>query len=488
MSDYQSYDVIIIGGGPAGVTAALRASELGARTALIERDVLGGTCTNDGCVPTRVIAKAARLYRDTELFELYGLSPVQPSINFSRLLTRAQQVVEEVHEKKQLLSHLQGVGVDVFDRAGAARFASPHQVDMANGRTIVGQKIIICAGGQARRLPVPGGELALVHSDLWTMQTLPASVVIAGAGATGMQLATIFRTFGTQVTIIDLAARLLPGEDADVSAGITSAFVDQGIRVLTDTRITALRRSSANIIEVATEREGQEDRIHAEVVISAVGWPGNIDALNLSAAGVQTNGPYVKVDPFLRTSAPSVYAAGDITGQIMLVQTASQQARIAVENALSEAGMHYREQLVPHGGFTDPEYGAVGLTEAQAVERFGRENVVIARVPFTDIDRAVIDGRTEGFIKLLVHRQSHEVIGAHFVGEQAIELVNVVAAGMIDGLKVGNLAALDFAYPSFCAVIAAAARQIARELRVVPLVAVWRELGRMRIAEWERSG
>lgn len=488
MSDYQSYDTIIIGGGPAGVTAALRASELGARTVLIERGVLGGTCTNDGCVPTRVIAKAARLYRDTELFELYGLGAVQPTIDFGRLLARAQQVVEEVHEKKQLLSHLRGVGVEVLDRVGTARFASPHQVDLEDGRTVVGQKIIICAGGQARRLPVPGGELALVHSDLWAMKALPASVVIVGAGATGMQLATVFRTFGAQVTVVDLASRLLPGEDIDISAGITRAFLDQGIRVLTDTRIIALKRSGPAAIEMTMERDGQQDRCTAEVVISAVGWPGNIDALRLSAAGVQTNGPYVAVDGYLRTSAPSVYAAGDITGQIMLVQTASQQARIAVENALSEGGTLYREQLVPHGGFTDPEYGAVGLTEAQAVERFGRENVAVARVPFTDIDRAVIDGRSDGFIKLLAHRQSHEVIGAHFVGEQAIELVNVVAAGMIDGLKIGNLAGLDFAYPSFCAVIAAAARQIARELRVVPVVAVWRELGRLRIAEWERSG
>ncbi|MBW4438016.1 MAG: NAD(P)/FAD-dependent oxidoreductase [Pleurocapsa minor GSE-CHR-MK-17-07R] len=483
---YKAYDLVVIGGGPAGVTAALRGRELGARTALVERGLLGGTCTNDGCVPTRVLAKAARLFRDTELFELYGLDAQRPTVDFRRLLERAQQVVYQVQEKKQLMDHLQSVGVDVFAETGNASFGSRHQLDTANGGRVIGQRFVICAGGRARRLPVPGGELALTHSDIWSIQSLPESVNIIGAGATGVQLATIFNTFGAKVRIIDFAPRLLPTEDLEVSRAIQAAFEANGIEVVTGTKILALEKRDDGQIDLVTETDGQQHKIQGEAVLAAVGWPGNTDTLNLAAVGIETNGPYVKVDEYLRTSAENIYAAGDITGKIMLVQTASQQARIAVENALGQSPTAYVEQLVPHGGFTDPEYGAVGLTEAQAREQLGADNVVVATVPMADIDRAVIDGRTEGFGKLIARRDTGALLGAHFVGEQAIELTNVVAAGLIDGLKVDRLAELEFAYPSFCAVIAAAARQIARELQSVTVVAQWRELSRKRMAEWER--
>jgi pyruvate/2-oxoglutarate dehydrogenase complex dihydrolipoamide dehydrogenase (E3) component len=486
MSTYQSYDLIVIGGGPAGVTAALRARELGARTALVERGLLGGTCTNDGCVPTRALAKAARLYRDSELFALYGLEAERPRVDFRKLLERAQQVVYQVQEKKQLMDHLQSVGVDIFAEAGNASFASRHQLETANGIRLVGDRFVICAGGRARKLPVPGGELALTHSDLWSMQAMPESVNIIGGGATGAQLATIFNTFGARTRIIDFAPRILPTEDIEVSEAVAAAFEAHHIEVITSTKILALEEQPDGSIDLVTETGGEQSRLQGQAVIAAVGWPGNVDTLNLAAAGIETRGPYVQVDDFLCTSVDNIWAAGDITGRIMLVQTASQQARIAVENALTRESTRYVEQLVPHGGFTDPEYGAVGLTEAQAREQFGAENVAVATVPMADIDRAVIDGRTDGFCKLVAHREMGQVLGAHFVGEQSIELTNVIAAGMVDGLNVESLAALEFAYPSFCSVIAGAARQIARDIHSIPVVAEWRDLAPRRMAEWER--
>jgi dihydrolipoamide dehydrogenase len=227
------YEVAVVGGGPAGVTAALRARELGASVALVERGNLGGTCTNDGCVPTRVLAHAARLARDAEQYADYGLVGDPPTVDFPRLLNRTQRIVYEVHEKKQLRSRLEGSGVCVFDRAGDARFADPHTLALGDGTNVEAERFVLCAGGHARRLPFPGADLALTHSDVWGMKELPCSVTIVGAAATGCQLASVFAAFGARVTLLEVAPRILPGEDVVVSEGVAEAFARRGIETVT---------------------------------------------------------------------------------------------------------------------------------------------------------------------------------------------------------------------------------------------------------------
>lgn len=481
------YDILVIGGGPAGTTAALRARELGAKTALVERGLLGGTCTNDGCVPTRVLAKAARLLRDSQQFADYGLDAPLPTVDFARLMARTQQVVYQVQEKKQLLDHLEGLGVEVFHNVGGAQFEDDHTVRLADDRLLEGQQIILCAGGRARRLDVPGGEHALIHSDVWQMTVMPRSVAIIGGGATGCQLASVFNAFGADTLLMDVAKRLLPPEDELVSSTIMHEFERDGIEVLVGIGgVKRIEPLDAGGYELTIEVDGQEETRTVDAVIASVGWPSNGDTLNLAAAGVEMNGPFVKVDDYLRTSVPHIFAAGDVTGRMLLVQSASHQARVAVENAmLGRMGIERTDEnrLVPHGGFTDPEYAGVGLTEEQA-----RKNgkVAVATVPYSDMDRAVIDGRPVGFCKIIVDPTTHRLLGAHVVGEQAVEAVNILATAIAGELKVETLSELEFAYPTFAAVIGLAARQLARELRAVPLHSQWHELGIKRLAEWER--
>lgn len=480
----MNYDLIILGGGPAGVTAALRASELshGAKIALLERNRMGGTCTNDGCVPTRALAKAARLLRDADQFSAYGLIGAPPTVDLPALLSRTQQIVYTIQEKKQLIQNLQTSGVDVFTETGDAQFVDPHTLETTAGGRFQAEKFILCVGGHARRLPFPGAEYALTHSDVWSLKTLPKSVAIIGAAATGCQLASIFRDFGAEVWLLELAPRIVPAEDRHVSEAMETSFKRKGIHVMTGFAGVERIEKGAEGLRVVPPN-GNGDRVPpVDAVILAVGWPGNVESLNLPAAGIALGSVpergFIPVNDYLQTAAPHIFAAGDITGRMMLVQSAGYEARIAAENAVLGAQQTYGHYIVPHGGFTDPEYGSVGLTEVQA------ENAVVAVVPYADIDRAVIDGHTTGFCKLIVSRETRQILGAHVVGEQAVEIVQLIAASMAAESKIEQLAGLELAYPTYTAIVGLAARRIAYEMGLVPLAPEWRALGRQ-AADWE---
>jgi pyruvate/2-oxoglutarate dehydrogenase complex dihydrolipoamide dehydrogenase (E3) component len=479
-------DVIVIGGGPAGVTAALRARTLGASVCLVERGNLGGTCTNDGCVPTRVLARTARLMRDADQYASYALAGERPTLDFPLLLERTQEFVYRVHEKKQLRSHLEEAGVKVLANTGEARFAGADALLVGTGgdeQELHANKFIICAGGHARRLPFPGSEHALTHSDVWSMKRLPASMAIIGGAATGCQLASVFSAFGSRVTLVEVMPRLLSAEDSSVSQAIEDAFSRRGIEVLAGIGSIERIEQYEDMFRLVYEQGGETKTLSVEIVVLAVGWPGNLEGLSLPAAGVETARGYITVDDTIRTTAPNIYAAGDITGRMMLVQSATGEGTVAAENAVLGVERPYTHRIVPHGGFTDPEYASVGLTEEQARLHY---NCAIASVPFTDLDRAIIDRRTEGFCKLIVDRSTRLIVGAHVVGEEAVEIVQVAAAGMAAAMKVEQLASLELSYPTFTAIIGLAARQILGEMD--ELVGAGTEvLRRPRAGEWERT-
>jgi pyruvate/2-oxoglutarate dehydrogenase complex dihydrolipoamide dehydrogenase (E3) component len=477
------FDVAVIGGGPAGVTAALRAAELGARVALVERDRPGGTCTDDGCAPTRVLAKAARLMRDAEQLADYALSSSPPALDLRELLAATQRTVYELHEKKQLVGHLERAGIHLLAGGGPARFTDPRRVIVGDGTELEAETFIVACGGHARRLPFPGSELAMTHGDVWTMRELPRSMAIVGAAATGAQLASIFAAFGARVTLLELAPRIVPAEDQDIAAALEAAFAANGIDVVTGIGgVERIEPDGAG--RRLAYRHGDEVRtLAADAVMLAVGWPGNVEGLGLAEAGVTTEGGYITVDDTLRTSADSIWAAGDITGRMMLVQSATHEGRIAAENALGTNGRGLRHAIVAHGGFTDPEYGSVGLTEVAA--RAGGE-IVVGLVPYADLDRAVIDRRTDGFCKLVVDRETRRIVGAHVIGEQAVEVVQIAATAMAAEMTVELLAEVEFAYPTFTSIVGLAARQVVHALRLGGDVEAWEAMGRPRQSEWER--
>lgn len=488
----MTFDVIVVGGGPAGVTAALRARELGANVALVERGQMGGTCTNDGCAPTRVLAKTARLLRDTAKFEEYGLEGERPRLNWERLLAHTHYVVNALHEKKQLIGHLEESGVKTFVGVGDARFVDAHSLVLgkpATNNALRAEKFILCVGGHARRLDFEGAELAITHSDVWMLQELPERVAIVGGAATGCQLASVLNQFGAHVTLLDVAPRILPGEDTETSDRMRQEFEKRGIEIVTGTSgLTRLEKQRTGL-HLTYTRNDAENALDIDTVIVAVGWVGNTQDLNLDAAGVQTRRGYVVVNDALQTTAPNIFAAGDITGRMMLVQGATQEALVAAENAArtSDGALETSQHtIVPHGGFTDPEYGSVGLTETQARQSFAGQECTVATALYSEIDRAVIDDAMTGFCKLIVARETHQILGAHVVGEQALEVIQLVAATMAAKGRIGDLAQLEIAYPTYAAIVGVAARRIVLELGITATGVPWRVLGKIRGAEWER--
>ncbi len=454
----DSYDVLVIGAGPAGTAAAVTAAELGARVALVDDVRTGGTCVNTGCVPTRVLAKTARLVREVRTADAYGITVADPRIDWPATVHRVRETVERVRAVKADAERVAAVGVDLV-LEGRARFVGPHEVELAgSGRRLRGESVILAVGGHTRRLPVPGAELATLPEHVLDLPGLPARVAIVGAGNTGAQLVTIFNAFGAQVTLLEVAPRILAATDADVSAGVAEAFTEQGVRVETGIEtVVGLARTDGGI-RLAWRGAGGEEAEEHDVVVMAAGWPAQVDGLDLEAAGVRTERGWIPVDDQLRSEVPHVFVAGDANGQAMLVQAAHAEAEVAARNAVLGTSARAPHDLLPSGGFTDPDYAGVGLTEEQARGR-DRE-CVVARVPYADMERPVIDDRTRGFLKLVADRHGELLLGAHAVGEHAVEVVQAVTTAMAAGIDVATLARLEFAYPTYSAVIGAAARQL----------------------------
>jgi pyruvate/2-oxoglutarate dehydrogenase complex dihydrolipoamide dehydrogenase (E3) component len=455
------YDLIVIGAGPAGTAAALRAAELGARVAVVEASRTGGTCVNTGCVPTRVLAKAARLVREVRVAHKYGIVVGAPEVQWDATVSRVRDTVDQVRSLKDEAGRFAAAGVELI-LEGKARFVDATTLALDSGRLIAADSVIIAVGGHSRRLPIPGAELATVPEHVLDLPTLPRRVAVIGAGNTGAQLVTVFSAFGSEVTVLDVATRVLAASDADVSAAVSTAFVAQGVSVHTGLDgVDSLTAVADGSITLAWRSGGHPAHGEFDAVIMATGWPADLDDLGLEHAGITTERSSIPVDQYFRSVVPHIYAVGDANGRDMLVQAAHFEGEAAAENAVLDANRRTPHHLLPAGGFTDPDYAGVGLTEEQARQR--DPHCVVATVPYTQLDRAVIDDRALGFLKLIADRRRELILGAHAVGENAIEVVQSVTTAMAAGVDLSTLAGVKFAYPTYSAVIGLAARALLAE-------------------------
>jgi pyruvate/2-oxoglutarate dehydrogenase complex dihydrolipoamide dehydrogenase (E3) component len=442
----QLFDVVVVGAGPAGVVAALRAARLGATTALITRDQFGGMAANDGPVPVRTLAQAARLIREARQLPRYGITGGDLSLDYSRLLSRVRDVTEDARRHTLLRGDLERAGVIIHEQAGLARFADDHTVESDNAPRLRADKVILCTGGTSRPLPVPGFELTATHSDAWNLSSVPPSMLVIGAGATGVQVASIFNAFGSRVHLVEVASRILMSEDREVSEAVGAALAASGVQIVQDAgAIDCFERCAAGVRLLHSSARGQQS-IEATLAVVAAGWVADTAGLALDRAGVQTSQRgYVEVDAQLRTTAPHVFAAGDVTGRAMVVHEATRQALVAATNAVLGANAVLPAQVSPIGSFTDPEYASVGLTETAARQA---HETAVTTVRFESLPRPIIDGRQTGFCKLVIDRERHAILGCHVVGERAVELAQLAATAMAAQMPVEQLALVPFSFPT----------------------------------------
>lgn len=464
MNGPASMDVVVIGAGPAGLLAALRAGDLGARTALVTRDEFGGMAAHDGPVPVRTLAQAARLLRDARQLGRYGISVSEPVLDYARLLTRVREVAGDVRAQAALREQVAAAGVTVHEHAGAARFVDPHTIETQGGLRLRAEKFILCSGGVSRRLPIPGFELTATHSDAWSLTAVPPTMVVVGGGATGAQVASIFTAFGTRVQLFEAGARILPTEDEEVSTAVAESFRQSGMVVREAFGSIERFERTPGGVRMVFSRDGVRNSAEAALVVVAVGWTADTSALNLAAAGVETDSRgFVRVDAHLRTSAQHIFAAGDVTGRMMLVPQALQDGFVAGSNTANTPMIAVTDGVSPMGSFTDPEYAQAGLTEAKARQT---HDVVVAVVRFDSTTRTLIDGRTTGFCKLIVDRATRRILGCHVVGERAVDLVQTAAIAIAAGMRVDELARVPLSFPTYTGVLGRAAAIAARQFQV----------------------
>jgi len=386
----------------------------------------------------------------------------EPILDYSRLLARTREVVHDVREHATRREQLEKVGVTIHDNSGTARFVDAHTIETGRGLRLRTDKIILSAGGTSRRLPIPGFEFTSTHSDAWSLPAVPPSMIVVGAGATGVQVASIFQALGSRVQLFQAGPRILPTEDEDVSAVVTTAFRESGMDVRENFGTIESFEKTPSGVRMTFTKEGARDSAEAALVVVAIGWVADTGGLNLPAAGVETNPRgYVQVDSYLQTSAANIFAAGDITGRLMLVPQGVHDGFVAATNAVQGATMAIGDQVSPIGSFTEPEYAQVGITEAKARET---HDVVVSTVRFDETVRTIIDGRTTGFCKLIVDRATGEILGCHVVGERAVEIAQVVAIAIAGRLRVDNMARIPLSFPTYAGILVRAAYRAAQQI------------------------
>ena len=430
MADSAPPDVVVIGGGPGGYVAAIRAAQLGLKAAMIEKDALpGGDCLHRGCIPTKAMLHTAEVLDASRHGEKFGVKTEGVSLDVARMHAYKNGVVTQMAKGVEGL--LKRHGVESI--RGFGRLASPTRVEVMDGgkvvRTVETKHVILATGSAVRGLPgIEFDGRTIISSDhALLLEAVPKSMIVLGAGAVGMEFASIYARFGSQVTVLELLPRALPIEDEDISAEIVRAYKKRGITVHLETKVQQVDPKGGEIVVTATQGD-KTVTFSAEVLLVAVGRKPLSEGIGLEKTKAQVDRGYVKVDGFMRTAEPSLFAIGDLVPTPALAHVASHEGVVAVESIAGLPVHPVNYDRVPSCTYCDPEVASVGLTEAAAKAR--GIDVKTGRFPFGAIGKAAILGDTTGFIKIVTDKKYDEILGVHMIGPRVTELIAEATLGL----------------------------------------------------------
>lgn len=437
------FDVIVIGGGPGGYVAAVRASQLGLKTALIEKEFLGGTCVNWGCIPTKSLLHTAEAVHGLGQGEALGFALTDWSADYAAAHNRSRQIAKRQGKRIEIL--LKNRGVTVYK--GAARLTADKAVAIDGGETLSADNIIIATGSQPRQLPGAefDGRTILSAKDALRLDRAPLSAVIVGAGPIGLEFATMWKKYGAQVTVVEAASRIMPTEDEDICREAEIQYRKAGIGLRTAAKVTDIEKTAAGATVTIVGEHGTE-AIAAEKVLVAIGFVPDTAALAIAESGIATERGYIAVDDRMSTSVAGIYAIGDVTGKLGLAHVASAQGIIAAEAIAGRKTQPLIYENIPRCIFGWVEAASVGLTERQAGER--GLDVATAVSPFVPNGKAVAMGENAGFVKLIADRGTGKLLGAHMIGPHVTEIIAVPATVLAFDGTVGQMARQVYAHPT----------------------------------------
>ncbi len=415
------YDLVVVGSGPGGYVAAIRATQLGLKVGIVEKDHLGGTCLNVGCIPTKAMLASVQALHTARSGKEYGFTAADVQPDYPGMMARRDKVVEQLRNGVGFL--MKKNGIDVLK--GFGKFRSAHEIEVAGDegtKRVTAGNVLIATGSSVSRPPIPGIELeGVVNSDtLLRLPTVPKSMAVIGAGAVGLEWGDIFNELGTKITVLEMLPRVLPPADADVSADLQRSLQRKGFDFLMGVGVKGFEKSKGGITVRYAKEGGAEQTLEVEVVLVATGrWPVT-EGLGLDKIGVQLDRRFVPVDDQMQTRAKGVFAIGDVTKGPALAHVASKGGEVAAEvMAGHKARMDYR--TIPSCVYTSPEVAWVGLTEEEARERYGEVNV--GKFPFRPLGRALASGYKDGFIKVIAEPKYGEILGVHMIGAHVTDLI-----------------------------------------------------------------
>lgn len=443
----NSYDLIVIGAGPGGYVAAIRAAQLGLKTAIVEREHMAGICSNWGCIPTKALLRSAEVYGHMGHAKDYGLSAGDFGFDINAIVDRSRKIAGQMNNGVQFL--MKKNKVDII--WGEAQLTAPGEIvvkkmtkkavepQWPQPKTVLpegtykAKNIIIATGARPRVLPgiEPDGEKIWTYFEAMKPAKFPKSLVIMGSGAIGMEFASFYRSLGAEVTVVELLPTILPVEDAEIAAHVKKRFEKRGIKIITDAKVTKVDKTADGIVAHVELKSGEKSQLSASALISAVGVQCNTENLGLEKLGVKLDRGAIAIDTYGRTNIPGVWAIGDVAGPPMLAHKAEHEAVVTVETIAGLKGVHGLDKLkVPGCTYCEPQVASVGLTEAKAKET-GRE-IKVGRFPFVGNGKAIALGEPEGLVKTIFDAKTGELLGAHMVGAEVTELIQgfVIAMGL----------------------------------------------------------